>query len=239
VQVVPLQQPLGHVEELQAGAAQAPEVQTWLVAVQSMQATPPLPHWVLVSLAICTQVVPLQHPLGHDEELQPPASGGVQVPLVHESLPGHDAQALPPVPHWPAVSLPSGTQVVPAQQPLQFPPLHEPPSPEVQAPVTQTWLAPQETHAAPEVPHSPVPWLAYRTQLVPLQQPAAQLPALQPPSLAVAHTPPLHVVAPVQVWHVAPFLPHWRLVVPLWQWPALSTQPVQLPPWHAPSALQV
>jgi hypothetical protein len=48
--VVPLQQPFGHVEELQAGAVHAPEVQTWLVAVQSVHATPPLPHWVLVSL---------------------------------------------------------------------------------------------------------------------------------------------------------------------------------------------
>jgi hypothetical protein len=45
-----LQQPFGHVEELQAGAVHAPEVQTWLVAVQSVHATPPLPHWVLVSL---------------------------------------------------------------------------------------------------------------------------------------------------------------------------------------------
>jgi hypothetical protein len=50
VQVVPLQQPFGQVEELQAGAVHAPEVQTWLVAVQSVQAAPLLPHWVLVSL---------------------------------------------------------------------------------------------------------------------------------------------------------------------------------------------
>jgi hypothetical protein len=72
-----------------------------------------------------------------------------------------------------------------------------------------------------------------------LQQPARQLPALQPPSVTVPQAPFWQVCPPVQVAHSAPFLPHCRLVVPPWQWPALSTQPVQFPPEHTPSALQV
>ena len=75
--------------------------------------------------------------------------------------------------------------------------------------------------------------------MLPLQQPLRQLPELQPPSVTEPQVPLLQVWPPVQVVHRPPFLPHWRLVVPPWQWPALSTQPVQLPPEHTPSALQV
>jgi hypothetical protein len=182
-------------------------------------------------------VVPLQHPFAQEAELQPPV---VQTPEVHESPPGHCAQALPPVPHWPVVSLASGTHVVPAQHPLQLPALQEPPSPvPLHAPDWHTWPPPQEVQAEPAVPHSVLPWLAYGTQVVPLQHPLAQLPELQPPSVTAPQVPPWHIVPPVQVWQVAPFFPHCRLVVPPWQCPELSTHPVQLPPWQRPSALQV
>ena len=66
---VPLQQPWAQFVELQVGAPwQTPLVQ--VPAVHAWQPAPPVPHWEFVCAESATQVVPLQHPAGHVDELQ-------------------------------------------------------------------------------------------------------------------------------------------------------------------------
>jgi hypothetical protein len=69
--------------------------------------------------------------------------------------------------------------------------------------VSQRWLAEQAAQAAPAIPHWPFDWLAYATQLVPLQQPFGHEVALQ------TQAPPVEQVVPVgQAAHAPPFVPH-------------------------------
>jgi hypothetical protein len=77
---------------------------------QPAQAAPPVPHWVLLSLAKGTQVVPEQHPFGHEV-----ASHTHPVPLQRWPVPqvAHDT---PDFPHADTVSV--VMQVVPLQQPV-------------------------------------------------------------------------------------------------------------------------
>ena len=67
---------------------------------------------------------------------------------------------------------------------------------------------------APLRPHWPL--VGGVTQVVPLQQPVTQLPALQvPPSVPASgatQVPPWQVAPPVQPVQVAPLVPHWLLV---------------------------
>jgi hypothetical protein len=49
-------------QPVQAGVWQEPAWQT-LPPVHAAQTAPPLPHWEVVSLPICTQVAPLQQPV--------------------------------------------------------------------------------------------------------------------------------------------------------------------------------
>jgi hypothetical protein len=119
----------------------------------------------------------------------------------------------PEFPHW--VAEVAVTQVVPAQQPMQFagpqvvpvphwPPLHEP--------------EPHEVHAAPLAPHA-VGWLPGWQVL---------LPSMQPVQVAAAQVPLAPQVAPP--WHVAqapPALPQAEVLLPAWQVPPESQQPWQ------------
>jgi hypothetical protein len=69
--------------------------------------------------------------------------------------------------------------------------------------LSQCWLAEQAAQAAPPMPHWPFDWLAYATQVVPLQQPFGQEVALQ------TQAPPLEQVVPLgQAVHAPPFVPH-------------------------------
>jgi hypothetical protein len=81
---------------------------------------------------------------------------------------------------------PSVSHVEPLQQPLHSDPL------QVHCPDEHAWPVPHEPHAAPAVPQVEVPWEAYGTQMLPLQQPPGQ-------ELA-SHT---HVPLPLHAWPVA------------------------------------
>jgi hypothetical protein len=63
-------------------------------------------------------VPPEQQPVGHELELQ------TQPPLTHACPDGHAAQLAPLTPHELLLSLESGSQLVPLQQPAQTPPPH-------------------------------------------------------------------------------------------------------------------
>jgi hypothetical protein len=55
---------------------------------------------------------------------------------------------------------------------------------------------------------------------------------LQP---GVTHWLLVHWAAPVQLRHASPPVPHAALVVPVWQVPVLSMQPLQEASTHAPA----
>jgi hypothetical protein len=98
---------------------------------------------------------------------------------------------------------------------------------------------PHPAHTAPPLPQAFVPWLAYGTQVAPLQQPFGQVVALQPPVPASA--PPVPPSAgkmqlpeeqtrpPLHATQLAPPFP--QVLVP---WPAKGTQvaPLQQPFGH-------
>jgi hypothetical protein len=66
---------------------------------------------------------------------------------LHSWPDGQAAHETPFEPHAPFDSLPSGSHVVPLQQPLHAPP------PQLHAPLVHDWPAPQGPHALPLVPH--------------------------------------------------------------------------------------
>ena len=95
---------------------QVPLVLLQVVAPQVAQVAPLVPHWVLLSLAHTTQLVPLQHPDAQLPALQ--LAAVLQVPLaVLQVFAPQDMQVWPLVPHIPVVSVAHWTQVVPLQQP--------------------------------------------------------------------------------------------------------------------------
>jgi hypothetical protein len=122
-----------------------------LVPLHAAQAWPPVPHWPLLWLAIWTQLVPLQQPV----QLAALQLGATHTPFWQVSPPGHGAQAAPVVPQLPAVWLPTATQVVPLQQPVQLAALHwAPPSVGLtQAPPWQVCIPEHAAQAAPAWPH--------------------------------------------------------------------------------------
>jgi hypothetical protein len=126
---------------LQAPFTQAFTVHT-LLSSHTPQAAPPSPHWPAVSAAIPTHVDPFKHPVQHvryvapDSWLQipllPPAvqavpwltltwvhPPAVQVSSVQGLPSSHVPHAPPPSPHCVGGWFPSGTQVLPVQQPEQ------------------------------------------------------------------------------------------------------------------------
>jgi hypothetical protein len=88
-------------------------------------------------------VLPLQQPLGHEVASQ------THWPLLlsHSCPAPHAAHIAPPAPQEVFDSLPSGSHVVPLQQPLQAEP------PQVHVPEEHSSPAAHAPHAAPPVPH--------------------------------------------------------------------------------------
>jgi hypothetical protein len=140
-------------------------------------------------------------------------------------------------------------QVVPLQQPwAQLVPSHPPPSADWHTPLLQLSPVVHPAQVAPLVPHCDVDWFPQSTQVVPLQQPLAQLEALHPPP--DWQVPFWHVVPPPHETHAAPAVPVpqeelvWvvgvRQVLPLQQ-PLEQVVALQLPALfkHAPKASQV
>jgi hypothetical protein len=127
--------------------------------VQEVQAAPPVPQAVAISLV--TQVLPLQHPLGHDVALHTHAPCALHCwPVVH---PTHAP------PETPQALLDDVTHVPLEQQPLQLVP------PQVHAPPLHDWPDVHSPQASPADPHADVdcadgatqfPWLS--------QQPSGQ-----------------------------------------------------------------
>jgi hypothetical protein len=136
----------------------------------------------------------VQHPFGHEVASQ------MQVPVtVAHSCPVAQAlQTAPPAPHEPFVSVPSGSHVVPLQQPVQEAP------PQVQSPSEQASPGAHAEHAAPPVPHSEPPCETYGTHTLPLQQPSGHDVASH------THCPfvLLHSWVGRHAAHVAPAAPH-------------------------------
>ena len=194
------------------------------------------------------QILPAQHPVGHESLLhtQVPFTQSCPIPHAppspHRQAPAaeqpsdvalpHALHAAPAAPHWAAVVV--VTQVVPAQQPLG----HDVAS-QVHLPAAQRWpaaqagLAPQRqapfvqvsarvvsqgVHTAPPTPQLPT---AGALQLEPMQHPLAQVVALQPLQL-----PPMQVSTPGQVSHRLPPAPQAVASVPATHWPAALQQPL-------------
>jgi hypothetical protein len=142
-----------------------------------------VPHWAVV--VDVTQVLPLQHPPGHEVALHS------HLPLCesHSWPAAHAAQATPAVPQAVLVGV-MHAPVEGSQQPAG----HEVGS-HVQVPASgsHVWPVAHATHALPPVPHSP----AVGVTQVPVapQQPFGQLEALQvgepsgPPASEVATAP--------------------------------------------------
>ncbi len=111
----------------------------------------------------------MQQPFGHVFASQ------LHVPFVVSHRPlGHEAQAAPPVPHWPGDSDAQATQVLPSQQPCG----HEVES-HTHWPVDLLHSVPdgQLAHVAPLWPHDPLDSEAYASHVPvapPLQQPLGQ-----------------------------------------------------------------
>lgn len=116
-------------------------------------------------------------------------------------------------------------------------------APHLQTPATQVLVLPEQgAHAAPPVPHAPLPCDAVVTHAPALQQPAGQLVASQthaPPehrSPARQAAPAPHLQAPPPQLsavtpheeHAAPAAPHLAAVAGLMQAPALQHPPAQL-----------
>jgi hypothetical protein len=113
---------------------------------QAAQATPPVPHSELLSLLTAMQVVPEQQP---EQLLGLQLVVLVQAPLTQVCPAVQAAQARPgkPLPHCDVVSLATGTQLFPAQQPLQL--IGEHCAPPVQVPPVQVWPVPHAMQVAP------------------------------------------------------------------------------------------
>jgi hypothetical protein len=216
---------------------QAPPVHRLaLVALQAVQVAPAVPQAAVVGVA--TQVLPLQQPAQV-------VGSQTQVPAWHFCPVPHFAA--PPQVHTPAALQPSAwvalqaehaaapvpqlavvggvVQVVPEQQPVLqlveshthepdtqcWPAAHTAPLPHLQAPPAQVSArtGSHALHWAPAVPHCAA--VVAVTQLEPLQQPLGQLAAVQPAHTWLVQVCPLHDA------QVVPPMPHWVLLVPVWQ----------------------
>ena len=187
----PLQQPVEHVL---TSHEQVPFVVSQTPFEHGEHKAPACPHFVGVSEAYPTQVVPLQQPLVQDDVLQM----HMPVTVLHAwPVPQleHDA---PPLPHWPNDSEAYGTHVLPLQQPAG----HEVAS-QTHCPVTlsHSWPMLHGAHAAPLAPHEEFDSLVSASQV----EPPLQHPVHVPPHVQT----PLEQLSPLpQAAHVAPFVPH-------------------------------
>jgi len=195
VQVAPEQQPLGQLPALQP--LQTPPVQVW--APQSWQEPPPLPHAAFAVPLV--QVMPEQQPFGQlvPSQTQAPArqrcplAQAVPVPQAHTPLDEQRSAVMPQAAHvpplLPQVESDCVRQVSDAQQPFGqlvpsqtqrpetqcWPDAHIAPPPQAQLPALEQASArtgSQLTHARPPPPQFERDG---RLQVVPEQQPFAQL----------------------------------------------------------------
>jgi hypothetical protein len=187
-QVVPVQQPLGQLAELQpvhAPPVHAPPLQSWHRA-------PPVPQ--LMPLVPARQVDPEQQPLGQDvwshthapETQRWPAPHGGPPP--HRHAPAAEQVSAPPaahVVHAPPPTPHDSSDVVRQLLPVQHPAAHEMVS-QMQAPATQRWPL---THAAP-VPHAHVPAGVQPSATAPSQVAHATPPVPQRPRDGDVHAVP-------------------------------------------------
>jgi hypothetical protein len=218
--VGPLQHPFGQVCALQTHAPDwqtcpaphAADVPHWHTpedeqlldddATQPTHVAPSVPQLLMVDIS---QVVPLQHPLGHEVELQTHEPPEQTCPLVHAAFAphwqpsepqafalvmSHAEQAAPLVPH---VVKDDVSHAAPAQHPVgQFWGVHP-----VHTCDVQVWGEGQPEQVEPCVPHAAVVVPAMQT--FPLQHPLGHELALQ------THTPPeqicplTHAAAPPHV----------------------------------------
>jgi len=132
----------------------------------------------------------------------PPEEPVTHAPEVHTWPEAQAVQAAPALPHWDADCADCATHVLPLQQPdgqvvlLQG---------ETHAPAVQDWPAEQPLQVAPPLPHWETVWLAWATQVLPLQQPLGQLVPLH----GVVHTPAEQTFPLAHAEQVLPDLPHW------------------------------
>jgi hypothetical protein len=190
---LPLQQPL---EQEVALHTHWPllVLQAWPDA-QEAQLAPFVPQELYDSAAQASHVPSdLQQPLGHEVASQTHCP----VVLLHSWPDGHAAHVAPLAPHEVFDSLESASHVPPVQHPAHDAPPH------AHAPVTHACPELHALHDAPPVPHSELVCEAYKTHVLPLQQP-------------LWHDVPLHTHVPVVVLHawfdahaaqVAPPVPH-------------------------------
>jgi hypothetical protein len=183
---------------------QTPDAHVSVVAGQSRQAPPAVPHWVTLAV---THVAPVQQPSGHVSARQ-----AGQVPPLHE--PGTQlSHCDPPAPQ--RLSWFPGSHVAPLQQPahVELSHTHTPPEqccpspqasplPHKHAPafVQVSAVMPQDSHFDPPAPQ--LPEVTEVTQVVPEQHPVHELesqtqaPLLQIcPLLHCAFVPQRHVPA--------------------------------------------
>lgn len=162
--MLPLQQPVGHVDELQVHCPLLLS-HAWFAA-HAAQAAPAAPQEALDSDPYASHVPlvpPLQQPAAHvlaSHEHMPAATS--HRPLAQET------HAAPPLPHWEPDCDAYGTQTLPLQHPFA----HDVAS-QVHAPVVllHSWPVVHAPQAAPAVPHVVLDSDAYGTHVLPLQQP--------------------------------------------------------------------
>jgi hypothetical protein len=187
-----------------------PEEQPSPAEPQARHVEPPVPQSLPVAGDVHT--LPVQHPFGHDAELQmqpppeqvcPTAQAGpapqLQAPegeQLSASLGLQSTQPLPSVPQLPNADV---VHVLPLQQPLgheaelqmHWPPEHTwpgphgPDAPQLQAPAAEQLSALVATHEEQAAPATPQVVNAELSHVAPAQQPLGQLAAVQP-----VHAPP-------------------------------------------------
>ncbi len=208
------QQPFGHVEALHVAPTHAPAEHA-SPGGQAVHDRPPLPH-ADVLVPVSQRPAASQQPLGHVDALH---GVGWQVPALQESPGGQAAHALPPAPQAP-VLVPVSQNPRASQHPVgQVEASHRMPT---QAPAVQESPGGQGKQAPPPVPQADV--------LVPDSHlpNASQQPVGHDDELHVApsHAPETQVSPDGQARHALPPLPQALVLVPGWQVPEGSQQPV-------------
>jgi hypothetical protein len=203
------QHPL-HVPGLHGCATHDPLSHAAPDALQSWQASPPVPH--AISWPPRAQTPPWQQP----RHVTGPHVAS-QVPFTQSKPEAHDVHAPPCRPQLAVVVPPM--QAFPAQQPEQFEGPHA--ALERHAPAEQLVPVGHDWHASPLPPHAEsfVPgrhWLS-------LQQPLGH--TLESQGATVVHTLPTQLAVVLQTWHASPPEPHASFMPPAtqvlpWQQPA-------------------
>jgi hypothetical protein len=208
------QHPSGHVEELHVAPWHTPPTHA-SPATHAAHAAPPVPQ-SFNDVPSWHTPVESQQPVGQVVALHAEA---LQIPPLHVSPGGHDRHALPPVPHAP-VLVPVSQKPSLSQQPmgqlaaLQVVPVH--------APAVHESPGGHGTHESPPLPHAEV--LVPDSHFPKLSQhPVPQLTGLQ---VTPKQAPMKHASPGGHAVHATPPLPHAVELLPVWQTPVESQQPV-------------